>query len=97
MKYVVNLMFCNLDKFVGSMFEVGEVRGGRVDKNTGGLIFRMLIGLHICIFGGEGLCKGGVLTGFYGITIVKIPVLLVCDLQELYLDLLLVHISWVQH
>lgn len=90
-------MFCNLDKFDGSMFEVGEVSCGRVDKNTGGLIFRMLIGLHICIFGGEGLCKGGVLTGFYGITIVKIHVLLVCDLQELYLDLLLVHISWVQH
>ena len=90
-------MFCNLDKFDGSMFEVGEVSCGRVDKNTGGLIFRMLIGLHIYIFGGEGLCKGGVLTGFYGITIVKIHVLLVCDLQELYLDLLLVHISWVQH
>ena len=84
MEYLVNLMFCNLDKFGGSMFEVGEVRGGRVDKNTGGLIFRMLIGLHICIFGGEGLCNRVVLTGFYGITIFKMHVLHVCDLQELY-------------
>ena len=84
MEYLVNLMFCNLDKFGGSMLGGGGVRGGRVDKNTGGLMFRMLIGLHICIFGGEGLCNGGVLTGFYGITIFKMHVLLVCDLQELY-------------
>ena len=39
---------------------------------TGGLIFGMLIALHIWgayIRGGGGLYTGGVLTGFYGIVI----------------------------
>ena len=58
----VNLIFHRLDKFDGPIF------GGGRGRIYGGLIFGMLIGLHI--LGGvysRGLIYGGVLTGFYGI------------------------------
>ena len=44
MGFLINLMFSRLDKFDGPMFEGAYRPMGR----GGGLIFEMLIGLHIC-------------------------------------------------
>ena len=59
--FLVNLMFCRLDKLDGPIFEKGGV-------HTGGLIFGMLTGLHTWgVYIREGLYMGGrgVLTAFY--------------------------------
>ena len=53
--FFINLMFSRLDKFDGIY----------IQGNRGGLIFGILIGLHIW----GGVYSGGVLTGFYGISI----------------------------
>ena len=55
MTFLVNLMLRRFDKFYGLIFAYIFFLGG-------GLIFGILIGLHIFFWGG-----GGVLTGFYGI------------------------------
>ena len=74
MTFLVNLMFRRLDKFDGFVFGVcgclWQGEGGGGDEGIyggygGGLVFRILIGVHIL---GRGLIYGGVLTAFYGIS-----------------------------
>ena len=62
MTFLVNMMFRRLDKFDGPIFG-GWLEGAGV-RIYGGLIFGMLIGLHVW---GHIYIRGGVLTGFYGI------------------------------
>ena len=79
MPFLLNLMFCRLGKFDGLYSgEWGEGRGiyGR------GLVFRMLIGLHIS---GRVVYSGGILTGFYSIPVLKTRVIL--DLHEEHMHL----------
>ena len=58
--FLVNLLLCRLDKFDGPIFGGG---GGGLGR---GLIFWMLIGLHIWgAYIREAYIWGGVLTEFY--------------------------------